>query len=71
MCLGGGVIAVSGDGGLRQWQIQNEVSHNGHVPDSFWAIKLVSSLSCSLVLLFDLSSQMLSLLKVILYLIFF
>eukprot|EP00117_Sycon_ciliatum_P030672 scpid21673/ scgid5143/ Non-lysosomal glucosylceramidase; Beta-glucocerebrosidase 2; Glucosylceramidase 2 len=37
--IGGGVIAVGGDGGLRQWQVVNEVSHNGHVPDSFWAIK--------------------------------
>ena len=36
---GGGCIAVSGDGGLRQWQIVNEVNHVGHVPDSFWGIK--------------------------------
>eukprot|EP00117_Sycon_ciliatum_P005121 scpid20936/ scgid9197/ Non-lysosomal glucosylceramidase; Beta-glucocerebrosidase 2; Glucosylceramidase 2 len=37
--VGGGVIAVAGDGGLRQWQMVNEVNHVGHVPDSFWAIK--------------------------------
>ena len=37
--LGGGCIAVAGDGGLRQWQVVNEVNHVAHVPYSFFAIK--------------------------------
>jgi len=37
--VGGGTIAVAGDGGLRQWQISNRVNHVGHVPNSFFAIK--------------------------------
>jgi hypothetical protein len=38
---GGGCIAVAGDGGLRQWQVVNEVNHVAHVPYSFFAIKYV------------------------------
>ena len=37
--LGGGSIAIAGDGGLRQWQISNKVNHIGHAPNSFFAIK--------------------------------
>ena len=36
---GQGSISVAGDGGLRQWQINNKVSHDAHVPDSFFAIR--------------------------------
>ena len=36
---------MAGDGGLRQWQVVNEVNHVGHVPDSFFAIKYVPSLN--------------------------
>lgn len=36
--VGAGSIALAGDGGLRQWQIMNNVNHNGHVPNSFFAI---------------------------------
>lgn len=38
---GGGNIALAGDGGLRQWQISNEVNHLGIAPDSFFAIRCV------------------------------
>ncbi|KXJ22379.1 uncharacterized protein LOC110252569 [Exaiptasia diaphana] len=38
--LGGGNIALAGDGGLRQWQICNEVNHLGIAPDSFFAIRV-------------------------------
>lgn len=37
--LGTGQIALGGDGGLRQWQITNQVNHRGFVPDSFFAIR--------------------------------
>lgn len=37
--IGGGNIALAGDGGLRQWQISNEVNHSGIAPDSFFAVK--------------------------------
>ena len=30
---------MAGDGGLRQWQVVNEVNHLAHVPYSFFAIK--------------------------------
>src|SRR6266508_2951954 len=37
--LGAGQIALGGDGGLRQWQIVNQINHLGLVPDSFFAIR--------------------------------
>ena len=37
--LGTGSIALCGDGGLRQWQIFNQVNHAAHVPHSFFAIR--------------------------------
>ena len=36
--IGTGSVAMAGDGGLRQWQIVNNVNHDAHVPDSFFAI---------------------------------
>jgi hypothetical protein len=41
--LGGGSIALAGDGGLRQWQINNVINHEAAVPDSFFAIKTVDA----------------------------
>ncbi|XP_078352684.1 non-lysosomal glucosylceramidase-like [Oculina patagonica] len=38
--IGGGSIALAGDGGLRQWQVTNTVNHVAHVPDSFFAIRV-------------------------------
>eukprot|EP00056_Hartaetosiga_gracilis_P003823 m.67759 g.67759 ORF g.67759 m.67759 type:complete len:704 (+) comp11593_c1_seq1:153-2264(+) len=35
---GGGCVSLSGDGGLRQWQIQNRVCHDAQVPDCFFAL---------------------------------
>jgi hypothetical protein len=32
---------VAGDGGLRQWQMVNEINHVAHIPYSFFAIKYV------------------------------
>jgi len=40
--LGAGQIALCGDGGLRQWQIVNQVNHLGFVPDTFFAIRASS-----------------------------
>ena len=40
--VGAGHIALGGDGGLRQWQIHNQVNHRGFVPDSFFAIRAAS-----------------------------
>ena len=37
--LGTGQIALGGDGGLRQWQMVNQVNHLGFVPDSFFAVR--------------------------------
>lgn len=37
--IGAGQIALGGDGGLRQWQIVNQINHQGFVPDSFFAIR--------------------------------
>jgi len=37
--LGAGQIALGGDGGLRQWQMVNQVNHRGFVPDSFFALR--------------------------------
>ncbi len=36
--LGTGSVSLAGDGGLRQWQIVNNVNHDAHVPHSFFAI---------------------------------
>jgi hypothetical protein len=41
--IGGGSIAIAGDGGLRQWQVMNRVAHDAYVPDSFFAIKTVDA----------------------------
>ncbi|XP_065657388.1 non-lysosomal glucosylceramidase isoform X2 [Hydra vulgaris] len=41
--LGGGCISIGGDGGLRQWQINNRVAHDAHAPNSFFAIKIDNS----------------------------
>ena len=41
--LGQGSISIAGDGGLRQWQINNKISHDAHVPDSFFAIRYLMS----------------------------
>jgi len=40
--LGSGQIALGGDGGLRQWQIVNQINHRGFIPDSFFAIRVSS-----------------------------
>ncbi|GHO42089.1 GH116 family glycosyl-hydrolase [Ktedonospora formicarum] len=37
--IGCGQIALGGDGGLRQWQMVNQINHLGFVPDSFFAIR--------------------------------
>ncbi|MGH2558557.1 MAG: GH116 family glycosyl-hydrolase [Thermomicrobiales bacterium] len=37
--IGAGQIALGADGGLRQWQIANQINHLGFVPDSFFAIR--------------------------------
>jgi non-lysosomal glucosylceramidase len=37
--IGAGQIALGGDGGLRQWQIVNQINHLGFVPDSFFALR--------------------------------
>jgi non-lysosomal glucosylceramidase len=36
--IGTGTVALAGDGGLRQWQLANNVNHDAHVPHSFFAI---------------------------------
>jgi non-lysosomal glucosylceramidase len=38
--IGCGQVAICGDGGLRQWQIFNNVCHNAHVPCSFFAVRV-------------------------------
>jgi len=38
--IGCGSVAICGDGGLRQWQILNNICHNAHVPLSFFAIRV-------------------------------
>src|SRR2546425_7602435 len=35
--IGAGVIALAGDGGLRQWQGVHKVDHVAHVPRSFFS----------------------------------
>jgi uncharacterized protein (DUF608 family) len=37
--IGAGQVALCGDGGLRQWQIFNNINHNAHVPLSFFAVR--------------------------------
>ncbi len=37
--LGTGQIALGGDGGLRQWQMVNQINHLGFVPDSFFVAR--------------------------------
>jgi non-lysosomal glucosylceramidase len=37
--LGTGQIALGGDGGMRQWQMVNQVNHLGFIPDSFFALR--------------------------------
>ena len=41
--VGAGHIAIGADGGLRQWQIHNQVNHTGFVPHSFFAIRATST----------------------------
>jgi non-lysosomal glucosylceramidase len=41
--IGAGQIAIGADGGLRQWQIVNQINHVGFVPDSFFAIRATST----------------------------
>jgi len=36
--LGTGSVALCGDGGLRQWQILNNVNHKAHLPHSFFGL---------------------------------
>jgi uncharacterized protein (DUF608 family) len=36
--IGTGTVALAGDGGLRQWQIVNNVNHDAHIPHSFFGI---------------------------------
>ena len=37
--IGAGQVALCGDGGLRQWQIFNNINHKAHVPLSFFAVR--------------------------------
>ena len=39
--IGAGQIALGGDGGLRQWQIVNQINHQGFVPHSFFALRVM------------------------------
>ena len=36
--IGTGTVALGGEGGLRQWQIFNQINHRAFVPDSFFAL---------------------------------
>lgn len=36
--IGTGSVALCGDGGLRQWQLFNQVNHQAHLPHSFFAL---------------------------------
>jgi non-lysosomal glucosylceramidase len=38
--IGTGNLALAGNGALRQWQLHNLGNHEGHVPDSFFAIRV-------------------------------
>ena len=39
--LGAGHVALCGDGALRQWQLHNIPNHRGHIPGSFFALRLM------------------------------
>lgn len=41
--VGAGHISIGADGGLRQWQIHNQINHAGFVPHSFFAIRATST----------------------------
>jgi non-lysosomal glucosylceramidase len=41
--IGCGSVAICGDGGLRQWQIFNNICHDAHVPHSFFAVRVQTS----------------------------
>ena len=41
--VGAGHVALGGDGGLRQWQLHNQVNHRGFIPDSYFAIRTTST----------------------------
>jgi len=41
--IGTGQIGLGADGGLRQWQMLNQINHIGFVPDSFFAIRATST----------------------------
>ena len=41
--VGAGQVALCGDGGLRQWQLFNNVNHQAFVPNSFFAIRVTST----------------------------
>jgi len=41
--VGAGQVALCGDGGLRQWQLFNQVNHQAFVPNSFFAIRVTST----------------------------
>jgi uncharacterized protein (DUF608 family) len=36
--IGTGTISICGDGSLRQWEVVNQVNHQGYVPQSFFAV---------------------------------
>lgn len=38
--IGTGQVAICGDGGLRQWQLQNVGNHTAYIPGSFFCIRL-------------------------------
>ena len=41
--IGAGHVALGGDGGLRQWQLHNQINHLGFIPDSFFALRVTST----------------------------
>lgn len=41
--VGGGSVALAGDGGLRQWQLCGQVNHTAQVPDSFFAVRTIGA----------------------------
>ena len=40
--IGTGTVALGGEGGLRQWQLFNQINHRAFVPDSFFALHVGS-----------------------------